>query len=134
LLHIFRKRLLYPELRKQIILGAAHFRASAVLIEDKASGTALAQDLRNGELGTAGRPITIEPEGDKITRASAQSLLIENGRVFLPQEASWLSELHKEIVQFPYGRFDDQIDSISQFLQWASRPVTRVQFVRLGGY
>ena len=61
------------------------------------------------------------PEGDKLTRMSAQSAKIEAGLVMLPERAAWLQEFQLEVLQFPHGRHDDQVDSMSQFLGWISR-------------
>jgi predicted phage terminase large subunit-like protein len=52
---------------------------------------------------------------------SAQSARIENGQVHLPQCAPWLEDFRTELLQFPKGRFDDQVDSLSQFLNWIER-------------
>ncbi|MEO5938316.1 MAG: phage terminase large subunit [Sphingomonas sp.] len=134
LLDIFRDRLRYPALRRAVADQARRHRATAVLIEDKSSGMALAQDFKPGDLGAAGLPIAIEPELDKITRASAQSIAIESGQVFIPERADWLEDLRTELVQFPHGRFDDQIDSISQFLKWARQPrFSGARLVKLSG-
>jgi predicted phage terminase large subunit-like protein len=82
-------------------------------------GTNLIQDLRHeGKL----RPIPITPDADKITRMSAQSAKIEAGHVYLPEQAPWLADFMTELLQFPYGRHDDQVDSVSQFLNWTTRP------------
>jgi predicted phage terminase large subunit-like protein len=88
------------------------------LIEDKASGTALIQELSGTKLPHVPYPIPIEPEADKMTRAAQQSAAIEAGHVYLPRKADWLNELRNELVQFPFGRYDDQVDSITQFLKW----------------
>ncbi len=68
------------------------------------------------------RPIAIQPEGDKVTRMSAQTAKIEMGKVLLPECAPWLQDFQTEILLFPHGRHDDQVDSLSQFLAWVSRP------------
>ncbi len=82
-------------------------------------GTPLIQDLRReGPI----RPIAITPEGDKVTRMSAQSAKIEANYVLLPERAPWLQDFQTEILPFPLGRHDDQVDSLSQFLSWVSRP------------
>ncbi len=79
----------------------------------------LIQDLkRDGVV----RPIAIQPEGDKVTRMSAQTAKIEAGYVLLSERAPWLQDFQTEILQFPHGRHDDQVDSLSQFLIWVSRP------------
>lgn len=49
----------------------------------------------------------------------AESPAIEAGRVFIPKEASWLAEFQHEVVTFPKATYDDQVDSLSQFLYWA---------------
>ncbi len=66
-------------------------------------------------------PIAFQPEGDKVTRLYAQSAKIEAGHVLLPRRAAWLEDLRLELLQFPRGRHDDQVDSISQFLCWLDR-------------
>jgi predicted phage terminase large subunit-like protein len=50
----------------------------------------------------------------------AQSAKIEAGHVHFPKQAEWLDNLLSELLAFPYGRHDDQVDSMSQFLKWAS--------------
>ncbi len=56
---------------------------------------------------------------------AAQSAKIEAGAVFLPRQAPWLDDLRAEILAFPHGMHDDQVDSISQALSWMSRPRAR---------
>jgi predicted phage terminase large subunit-like protein len=86
-----------------------------VLIEDKASGTQLAQQLLSeGHFYVK----TIEPAADKITRMQGQSVLIENGMVLLPSDAAWCRDYVRELIAFPHGRYDDQVDSTSQALAW----------------
>jgi predicted phage terminase large subunit-like protein len=123
LLDITRKRMIYPDLRREIERQALRFRPQSILIEDKASGTALLQDLERARIPGIGAAIAIQPESDKLTRASAQSAVIEAGRVHLPSSADWLGDLRSEVLSFPFGRHDDQIDSMTQFLNWErSRP------------
>ena len=117
LLDVVRERLEYPFLKKRVIDLARHFAAHSVLIEEKGSGIQLVQDLRFDKTGI--RPIAIKPEADKVTRMSNQSAQIEAGRVILAEAAPWLEDLKAEILAFPNGRFDDQVDSLSQFLGWA---------------
>jgi predicted phage terminase large subunit-like protein len=40
--------------------------------------------------------------------------------VHLPENAPWLGEFLTELLAFPKGRHDDQVDSVSQFLKWAA--------------
>jgi len=113
---VLRERLVYPDLRRKIIAHAEKHDASTVLIEDASSGTNLIQDLkREGKL----RPIGIKPERDKLTRMEAETATIEAGYVLVPENAAWLGDFQTELMAFPYGRHDDQVDSLSQFLTWA---------------
>jgi hypothetical protein len=59
--------------------------------------------------------------GDKIMRLHAQTAIIENGFVHLPDEAHWLAHYLAELAMFPAGRHDDQVDSTAQALAWAKQ-------------
>jgi len=118
LLHVFRKRLEYPDLLKRIKIQANSHHVDVILIEDKGAGTSVLQELkRNTELNVIG----IEPQGDKATRLYTVTPIIEAGRVFLKEDASWLDIYLHEMLLFPKGKHDDQVDSTSQFLQWADK-------------
>lgn len=116
LLHVLVKRLEYPQLKSTAVSHAADWGANAVLIEDKASGQSLIQDLRRE---TQLPVIAITPKGDKLTRASAVSATIEAGKVSLPEHAAWLTDFEIELMTFPNAPHDDQVDSLSQYLEWA---------------
>ena len=116
LLQVIRERLEFPDLQRRIIAVSKHWKANCTLIEDKAAGTQLIQDLHsNGNLCIVG----ITPKEDKATRAMSISPIIEGKQVFLPREASWLADFQREVVHFPKGKYDDQVDSLTQFLEWA---------------
>ena len=117
LVHVYRGRLEYPDLRRKVIGLAAEHRATTVLIEDAGPGMNLLQDLRAMPGGMT-RPIGVKPEGSKVDRMAAQSAKIEAGHVYLPKSAAWLGEFLTELLSFPNGRHDDQVDSVSQFLRW----------------
>ena len=116
LINVIRKWLEYPELKKEVINLIAFYRPFVVLIEDKASGQSLIQDLRKNMNNNI---IPIKVFKDKITRFAVASVSIESGRVFLPKFADWLTLFEEEIYSFPYSKHDDQVDSVSQFLNWA---------------
>ena len=114
LLHVFRQRLNYPELKRKVIELARQFSANSVIIEDKASGTQLIQELK-ASLYTI-KAYTPPPGTDKIMRLHTQTAVFENGFVHLPQAASWLAEYVREITTFPGTKYDDQVDSTAQAL------------------
>jgi hypothetical protein len=51
-------------------------------------------------------------------RLNAQTGAMEGGFVHLPREAHWLADYLHELVTFPRGRYDDQVDSTAQALAW----------------
>jgi predicted phage terminase large subunit-like protein len=126
LINVFRRRLEYPDLRRKIRSIALEFGADTILIEKAALGHALLQDLDSDPPNQFVRPIGIVPKGDKRDRLLAHSPRIESGQVHLPTEAAWLADFLKEILGFPYSRHDDQIDSLSQFLYWATSPMFEI--------
>jgi predicted phage terminase large subunit-like protein len=120
LLGVLRKRLEYPALKRAVREQQSLFNANVVLIEDKASGTQLIQELIvDGCYGVT----RYKPECDKIMRLHAQTAMIENGFVWIPQTAPWLAEYLHEMTVFPKGKHDDQVDSTAQFLDWFKKPM-----------
>jgi predicted phage terminase large subunit-like protein len=117
---ILRQRLNCPDLKKMLINHALLHQADTIIIEDTGSGTALIQELQQDRGLRTPVPIGFKPKGDKLTRMCAQSAKIEAGQVLIPVTAGWLGEFQTEVLRFPRGRHDDQIDSMSQFLAWQS--------------
>ena len=75
-------------------------------IEDKVSGTGLIQQFQRDGIPVEG----IKRNTDKQTRAYDAAPLVETGRVYLPESAPWLSDFIRELVTFPAGAHDDQVD------------------------
>ena len=120
LLDVFRRRLEFPDLKRAVRDLAARFRPGTVLIEDRASGTQLIQELRReGLLRVRG----VDPPAgtDKIMRLHAHTTAFEGGRVLLPRAAPWLDDYVGELVGFPGTRHDDQVDSTTQALTHLDR-------------
>ena len=119
LLDALRDRLEYPDLRRKVIEVHHRWRSVtsnyALLIENKGSGMSLIQELRREGI----RAIEVKPEGEKIMRMNAHTAKIEAGYVHIPRQASWLDEFRKEIMAFPVGKYDDQVDALSQALDRA---------------
>src|SRR6202049_477460 len=119
LLGLLRQRLEYPALKRAVRQQQNLFDATEVLIEDKASGTQLIQELIVD--GCHGVP-RYQPTTDKIMRLNSQTGVIENGFVHIPETAPWLAEYLHEMTVFPKGKHDDQVDSTAQFLDWYKKP------------
>ena len=118
LLNVLRRRMTFPELKRAVRELWQAYRPSVILIEDKASGTQLIQDLIEEGVHAVK---SFKPEYDKVMRLIAQTATIENGFVYLPREAHWLAEYVHELTTFPYAKYDDQVDSTSQALAWTKQ-------------
>ncbi|MDE3059736.1 MAG: phage terminase large subunit [Pseudomonadota bacterium] len=105
----------YPDLKRAFYALAERWQPQAILIEDRASGQQLLQDVRRESHLPV---IPIQPRGDKITRFAAVSAMIEAGKLLLPAQAPWLSDFESELFAFPSGAHDDQVDALAQYLDW----------------
>lgn len=91
-------------------------RVRSILVEDVGTSIPVVQYLQNHTR----LPITPVKPGsrDKVSRAKGISPLIEAGRVWLPAAAPWVEEFIDECAAFPGGRYDDQVDMMTQALEW----------------
>lgn len=119
-LDVWRKRVTYPNLKRTVFALCELHGPVAVLVEDKASGQSLIQDMREEGLPV----IKIEPEAGKVTRMSSQAPLLEAGLVLLPESATWMYDFEQEMINFPLVKHDDQVDALSQFLKWSRKAIT----------
>jgi len=115
LIDVYKDKLQFGELKNIVENMAIKFDASSILIEDKASGQSLIQELKRS---TKLPIIAINPTKDKETRFISSLFFFESGKVFFPNNAHWLCELEEELFSFPNAKHDDQVDSITQFLNW----------------
>jgi predicted phage terminase large subunit-like protein len=131
LIDVLRQRMEYPELKRAVRAQYERFRPSVVLVEDKASGTQLIQELIAEGLYAITR---YQPQFDKVMRMHAQTAMIENGFVHLPDTAPWLAPYLHELTTFPNGRHDDQVDSTAQLLDWFKQAGSGVPSSNAGIY
>lgn len=115
LLQLIRKKLSYSDLKNEIEKQINKYNSRFVLIEDKASGQSLIQDLK---LAGFSNIKAIKPMLDKVTRFASVIQFFENGQVLLPIKSSFNRTLLAEITSFPASKNDDIVDSISQFLSF----------------
>jgi predicted phage terminase large subunit-like protein len=100
LLSMWRGRVVFPELKKRMSSLASEWNPNQILVEDKASGQSLIQELR---YSTALPIVPIKVDKDKLARAQAVTPLIEAGKVFLPESAPWVIDYVDELAAFPTG-------------------------------
>ena len=122
LIDLVRGRFELPVLRRRVQDLSEFYSANATLIEDTELGRALSQDLR---ASANFRTLLRRPQFDKEARLLAQSARFESGQVHLPREASWIGPYIDELLAFPNGRHDDQVDSTSQALAYLTERAPR---------
>ena len=115
LLDALNVRLEYPDLKRAIITQAERHPPEVILIEDKASGQSLLQELRRD---THLPLLGCMPKQDKITRLAAISPMLEAGALYLPHVAHWKEEFLQQLLAFPQGAHDDMVDALSQYFHW----------------
>jgi predicted phage terminase large subunit-like protein len=125
LLNIWRKRVEFPDLVEAVRSQAAKYNPTAILIEEQASGAPLiAECKRKGMTGIIGR----RPVADKVTRLNGETALLQGGSLIVPKSAPYLDDWLLEYRGFPHVKHDDQIDALSQFLNWRTEAEARVTF------
>jgi predicted phage terminase large subunit-like protein len=118
-LDVWRERAEFPELKRKVAMLAQRWNPTQVLVEDRASGQSLIQELQK-ESRLPIKPIKVDR--DKITRANAVTPLVEAGRVFVSRSAPWLADFLDELSSFPAAVHDDQVDALTQALNHVRKP------------
>ena len=131
LIDVWRKKVEFPELCMAVKNLVVKHKPNAILIEDQASGSSLiAQCKRDGITNIIGR----RSSADKKTRMYGETAKLEAGSLILPKSAPWLDEFLQEYLAFPGGKHDDQMDALSQFLNWRTTAETDATFNCDWGY
>jgi predicted phage terminase large subunit-like protein len=117
LLDVYRHKLEFPDIKRAVRELAAFHHAQIVLIEDKASGSSLIQELRAEHFSLVQAAPALD--GDKVMRLRAQTAKIEGGFVLFPRQAHWLDTYLRELISFPNSKYDDQVDSTVFALAWS---------------
>jgi len=114
LLGSLRGRYEYPELRRFAQEQFRIYKPDICIIEKKASGQSLIQDMRR-----AGLPVLeYNPDKDKVSRVYAVTPLFEAGRVWLPKYKQYSQELYDELITFPFAPHDDQVDACAMAVNY----------------
>lgn len=127
LIDLVRVRLQYPDLLAKVRFERKRWRPDVILVEKASTGGPLLQDLARDFRGLSAREfhapwcarIGVVPQIGKEERLSAHIERLYSGHAKLPAEAEWLPELKREILAFPSANYDDQVDSVTQFLEWS---------------
>jgi predicted phage terminase large subunit-like protein len=90
------------------------YLGSTLLIEESPISLGLIQALRENNINV----VTVKPTKDKVSRVISQSAFLEGGSVLFPERAEWLDDFIGELLSFPGGRHDDQVDALVQGLAY----------------
>lgn len=112
LLDIIDQRMDFPATLNTIKALRKPWNFTELAVEDKANGPAIIQTLKAEAVGFMIHEVN--PMGGKVPRANAAAVEFKKGRVFFPRWAPWLPKYKKQLLQFPSGAFDDQVDQTSQ--------------------
>lgn len=135
LVHAWRDWLEFNELVERIALTRYQYRCHRVIVEAKANGLNVVQEL-NRRAG--GEPMMQEgdqreglsiiamapPPGDKVSRAYAVQGILASGHVMAPYNLalgawnSWAELVIAECESFPAGRLKDLVDTVTQGLAY----------------
>ncbi|RZJ45393.1 MAG: hypothetical protein EON87_07585 [Brevundimonas sp.] len=138
LLDVMRARLDYPDLLARVRSERARWQADVIIVEKASSGIGLLDDLARDMRGL-NDPVHHAPNCLRIASTSrlpkAERLYTGMDRLYsglaqFPREAPWLADLRREMMSFPNARYDDQVDSVSQFLQYAASSTQRQPIAR----
>ena len=117
LLYAWRDKCDYTAVRAKMQELYRDIKPDLILLEDKATGKPLRQELRK-----IGLPIlAVEPCTDKVTRAWSVTPLFEDNRIFAPAGLSWADDLVDGLASFPAGDWTDIADTVTQALSWLSQ-------------
>ena len=103
----------FPDLKRVALEEYRYWEPETVLIEAKASGMPLTQELRH--MGIPVVNFTPSRGNDKHSRVNSVSPLFESGLVWRP-DTSWAEEVVEELAAFPFGQNDDMVDCATQAL------------------
>jgi predicted phage terminase large subunit-like protein len=108
LLNTYKKRVEFPELKRDVLREYNEYEPDSMIVEKKASGAPLIYDLR--AMGVPVQEYTPSKGQDKIARLNSVSDIIASGKVWVPR-TRWAEELVDEIAAFPSGEHDDLVDA-----------------------
>lgn len=113
LLDAFKDRMEFPELKKIALKHWKQWEPDAFLIEKKAAGAPLIQELRR--MGIPVAEFSPSRGNDKTTRGNAIADMFVSGRVWAP-DTRWAQDVIEEVASFPVGEHDDYYDCTTQAL------------------
>ena len=120
-LDVIRKRIEAPDIVKLLEQVYEKWQPTSIGVESAGFQLALIQIIRRQ---TTLPIVKLKADKDKLSRALPLSAKMEAGMVFFPNDALWYSDLEKELLVFPSGDHDDQVDSLAYAILQVARKKT----------
>lgn len=113
LLDAYQERLEFPELKEMAFRKMERFTPDVIIVEQRASGSPLTHELRMR--GVPVQEYQSTRGNDKVARVNAVTSLFQSGMVWAPPK-QWADDVIHQFAAFPFGRYDDLVDSSTQAL------------------
>ena len=126
-LDIFKQKVEYPELKRMVLTLASKWNPSVIVIEDKASGQSLIQELRT-QTRVAIHAFQIDK--DKIARANLVTPITEAQLCYLPEDTQWVADFVESLASFPAAPHDDDVDAFVMAITYGSKKSALFEFMR----
>lgn len=129
LLNLWRRKVHFPDLVRETIRLHEQFKPNFLLVEKAGSGRDLVPTLKTQ---TKIRNIKEIDVMNKVVRAHSVQALIEQGKVFIPDNAPWIADFINEHAEFPNGKHDDIVDTTGFALQHLGPMVVKRNLILSG--
>lgn len=118
MLHAWQGRYELHELIERVLHSARKFKINKLLIENKAAGISVSQEIRRVYAG-ADFAVQLMDTGnqDKLARLYSVQHLFSEGLVYAPNR-SWADMVIDQCTTFPKGKHDDLVDTVSQAMRY----------------
>lgn len=118
---VLRARLDTVQARDAALRLIAQYRPRTILVEDASSGPGLAKMLEERS-----HFCELRPTGgmSKEERLEPHLHMFSEGRVLIKNNQPWTTDLINELLCFPFAKFDDQVDAMTQYLSWAAEKLS----------
>lgn len=126
IMDIYRDKVDIAELEVDIVVQCQRYRCTNIIIEDTNSTKLLVENLNARRI----YPMKYPPKLSKEERANYATRPIYFGKVLLKRNAPWLENFRTEIIAFPEGRHDDQVDAFTQLVLTIQQNNTTPSLIR----
>lgn len=120
---VVREKMTYPKLKRRMLSIAETTMPDLVLIEDRASGISLIQDLQNE---TRLPIVPVKADISKKSRAYQATGQYESGNIYHKRGGLWVPVFESEMLKFDNDKHDDQVDMATHFINNAMKPVSDI--------